>query len=297
MAIYSVTEALHTPRESGVNDKRERTYQRAFDVISTLRAERPDVVRLASGIPRVWDPYIDSSGTVDGYSWCRDVKVRQDSQDPYLWRVVATYSNQLNRPDIHQIESPLLRPAEIIWDSTHVMVPLERDIGGDAITNSAGERFDPPPEVEDGRLVLTIVRNQILFDARTILRYQWRVNSQPWYGLDAGTVRCTKISAVRRWENGILYWAVTYMFEIKEPKEYETAADTWAFKLLDRGFFVLDTTTSPPTPTLARDGRGNPYTSPVLLDGDGQRLPNGDPAVFISWFGYREADFNDLGLI
>lgn len=298
MAIILVQEALHTPRETAVNDQRERTYTRAFNVFSTTTVERPDVVRLASGIPRVWDPYVDSSGIVDPFSWCRDVRVRQDGVDPTTWRVTCSYSNKVERPDINQQENPLLRPAEISWDSTHVMIPLERDSGGDAITNSAGERFDPPPEIEDYRLTLTIVKNQPLFDARLILRYQGRVNSHPWYGLDAGTVRCTKIAGSRKFENGKLYWQNTYAFEIKEPKEYETSLDCWAFKLLDRGFFTLDESSSPAVLRVALDPTSlRPYSAPILLDGAGQRLPNGDPPVFISWFGYQEADFNLLGLV
>lgn len=292
MAIIAVQETF-TNRGSSFNDKRQRDYTRSFDVLSNLRDESQAVVRLASGIPRPWTPYITPQGDIDPGSYCTNVEVKQDTQDPFLWRAVAQYSSLITRPDIHSIENPLLRPWEVSWSSTNIMIPASRDREGNWVINSAGELFDPPPEEEEYRLVLTVTRNEVYFDPNTIRKYKGKVNSQPWIGIAKGQARMVDLSSTKKFEGGFWFWPTTYIWHIREPRPGFKPEEAWALNLLDRGFYELDDSL-PPKLKIATDVLGRPVTQPVLLDGSGHKLAKDADPVYLTFHIHGQADFNDL---
>lgn len=289
MPVVAVQETFLN-RTGAVNDKREREYSRTFDVLMSTRTSDPVEVLLAPSLPRVWNPYIGANGTADLGSWCKDIRARQDTLDPYLWRVEAKYNSRLERPDLNIIENPLLRPADLSWDHVYVMKPLERDRDGNAILNSSYERFDPPPETEDVRQVLTVVRNQATYNAQLYQTYANTVNEVDWMGFKAGTVRLMKLSAVRQFENGILFWRVTFEFHIRSGSIATNEADAWAIRILDRGYFKWDGFDR----ELIRSPTGSLITTPALLDGDGGVLEPGDDPVYLTFHYLPQQDFADI---
>lgn len=239
MAIIGFQE---TGRNRGAarNDQRDREYLRTFDLFSDRRDELQIVVIEYPFLPRVWSPYVTSFGEADTGSWCREVRVNQDTVDPTLWRAEARYSSRLERPDLAQIQNPLLRPPDVTDGGKEVMVPMEFDADGFAIINTAGDRFDPPPEEEDVRLVTTIVKNQASFDRLNVLLYRGAVNSQPFLGFPTGQVRCADIQSVLTWENGYYFYRVTYTFETRFPRYAgEEPGEVWMTRILNRGFNEL----------------------------------------------------------
>lgn len=282
---------------------RTRDYTRTFNVIVDSRLISPDLILFATpGVPRRWEPYVSAAGTVDAYSICKDVEAKQDTGDPYTWRIKASYSNAVQRPDINVVENPLLRPAEIEWDSVAVTRPAWTDRDGFAIYNSSYERFDPPLEYEEDRLQLTITRNQLAYDALGYLKFKNAVNKKAWFGFAPGRVRCMGIKAKRAFEAGFFHWPTTYTFQIRvqldedeqNPNDPEASKNAWAYKVVDRGYMVLDDDSEP---IHMRDRRtGQPLATPALLDGDGGRLPAGEEPVYLTIHLFPQRDFNALGL-
>ncbi len=185
------------------------------------------------------------------------------------------------------VENPLLRPAEFSWDSEEVMLPLTQDRAGNAVVNSAGFPFDPPLEYEAVRPVLTVVKNMPLaaINASFIQNRNNHLNSVDWMGFPAKTLKL-KVSARSAYENGIWYWATTYIFRVK--------IDGWnPVRVLDAGYEELD---PGGTWLTIRDENGAPVSRPWLLDGAGIALTPGDPEEYLEFTVYGEFDFAELGL-
>lgn len=300
-SVLSVTETFQARSMKAATD-RTRDYTRTFDVIVDERTISPDMILFAIGLPRRWDVYVSAAGTVDLYSICKEIEVKQDTLDPFTWRVTARYSNKVNRPDVNQVENPLLRPAEIEYDTEGVPRPAWFDRDGEPVQNSAYERFDPPLEYEEPRLLIRITKNYATYDALGYLRFHNTVNSQPWFGLPKGRVWCRRIKGRRQFESGIYYWPTSFEFlirvhldeqegDISDPVKSENA---WAERVLDRGYMELN---GDGDPVHMRDLRtGQPVGTPQLLNGVGGRLPIGDDPEFLTFHLKREANFNLLPL-
>lgn len=290
MAVLSFYETFDQ-RLGRINNRYEREYVRTFKVLCSARTDGPETIRFSRACPRPWSFYWSASGAADLGSWCKDLEFRQDALDPYTWHVRAVYSSVVERPDIHA-ENPLLRPAVVSWGHTSVMKPLEFDNVGQAITSSSKERFDPPPEIEDVRMTLRIQRNQIRYDALFYAGYLNSVNDDTWLTFPPGMVRCMGIEGTRQYESGILFWDVTFNFQIKagyDPEE--NGADAWAFRLLDRGFYSLDNAGKQ---VRLFDKLGQPLTTPALLDGAGAKLAVGADPKFRTYWGYKNKVFREL---
>lgn len=300
-SVLSVKETFQSRSMKAATD-RTRDYVRTYDVVVDERTVSPEMILFASGVPRRWDPYVAASGAVDLYSICKDIEVKQDAGDPYLFRVTARYSNKVERPDINQVENPLLRPAEIEYDDEGVMRPAWFDRDGEAVQNSAYERFDPPLEYEEPRLLIRITKNYATYDALEYLRFKNTVNSAPWFGLPRGRVWCRKIKGKRSFESGIFFWPTVFEFLVRvhldetvdDLSDPDVSKDAWAERVLDRGYMELN---GGGDPVHMRDLRtGAPVSTPQLLDGSGGRLATGDDPVFLKFHLKREIDFNLLPL-
>lgn len=184
------------------------------------------------------------------------------------------------------VENPILRPAVLRYGTVTRQVIAEWDAGAlNPVRNSAGSKFDPPLQVEEGGLTFTITRNQATFNRNDIPDYVKAINSTAFLGFEAKTVRLMDLSAERLNENGVFFWQVTYVFEVK--------SDGWnPVQVLDAGYeeWVVD------APRRILDKNGNPTSQPSLLDGNGLVLsdPQNDPPVLLSFNLYREVDFNDF---
>lgn len=304
MAIVSVTETF-TDRGGTLNDLRQRDYTRSFDVMTDVRETDPPVIRLATGIPRPWTPYINAAtGVADLGSWCKEVRVKQDTVNPYLWRVTCQYSSVMSRPDINLVENPLLRPSEISWDGDEISRPAYYDRDGEPIYNAVQERFDPPVEEVETRMKLTIARNQTTYDPVFYCPFFNSVNSKSWYGFNAGRVLCKRISGARSFENGVYYWRTTYEFLIRMRMDEvgtgvagdvindpDLAVKAWAHKVLNQGYYEIKSGKR----VRATDPLGQLSPTPVLLKADGTRLDiSVDDPVFLTFHVYPERDFTPL---
>lgn len=286
MAVTSFFE--HVDGRAGslrLDTRLERDYTRTFRAVCSLATDGPEVIRLHPQCPRIGSIYVSASGLVDAGAWCKEVRFALMPGDAYTWSVVAVYSTQIN---LQLQENPLLRPADISWDTEEVLVPAEQDAIGQQVGTTAGERFDPPVETEQLRLVLVIEKNLPSFDALVALSYTNTVNDRPFFGVGTGKVLLKKWKANRVFENGRIFWRHHFEFRMRggqnlnkytreSPEDneegdegyYTSGEDAWDTYVLNRGFYEIKGGKQ----VLIRDlATGQPTSVPLLLDADGVAL-------------------------
>lgn len=300
----------------------KRTYVRRFRVRMDRWSDGPLRVLTAPGIPRLGETYAPPDGTIDTGARCHSVDP-QDTDEPTVWTVTASYSNdpadigdmqkeaggapdpnnpQDNSGDQGQSGSgsqpndPLAKPAQIVWSVdryTKVAQFAIKDIDTGkqdaALASAAGEPFDPLPEVDAGRLTLTITRNEPSFSQVTSALFQDKVNSDTFAGFGAGKVKCNGITGQSAEESGFSYYVVTYSFSMRD--------DGWRLKLLNQGMYEF---AAGKRVRILDDKTKEPITSPVPLDANGAKLTvaavQAGSFTFKNYQVYDEREFSVLNL-
>ena len=283
-------------RNGDIDNKGTRTYTRVFRVVTDSNLDGPREVRQATGIPRVNDPYIVSTEQDLGAT-VTSVKPSQQSEHPRVWLVSVEYSTDTGTSSQQEAEEdPLDRPAVIEWTFARFQIPAEFDTDGGAILNSAKERFDPPPMIDDSRPVLRITKNQSSFDPALAVSFQDAVNSDAFFGGNPGQVKVMAISSRNAFDAGTQFFEVQYEFMMRR--------EGWALRVLDQGFKELiggeqihmsePIMDAAPTPNPKGTVK---ITSPALLDGSGRKLdpPTATPH-FLDYDVYQTKTFATLNL-
>lgn len=205
--IVSVTET--TDRGSDFSDDLVRDYTRTFRVQTTSPLVGAISVKNAPGIPAMYSSYIFGTD-LDRFAFVVNVATKQDQDMPTFWLVTCKYSSKQDKPQIQQNENPLLRAPDVQWIGAEYTRPFVRDHKGRAVVSSAGNTFDPSPETEDSRPVLTITRNEAQYNAGLALRYKDATNSDTFKGAQPNCAKIKFIPGVQQYENGIIFFKVTY---------------------------------------------------------------------------------------
>jgi len=307
-----------------------KTDVRVFDVLFTpgetpsqrrvlaLSAEDPHRSGEHYRIPQYWEQH-----PADPWMFVNNIHSEQ-SNGPHRYRVTVNYTS---------IGNPLELPMEIEWFHTVQNEPFDRDREGNAITNSAGESFDPTLTKDVYDLGLRIKRNEQLFNELVATKYIGAVNSDDFtVPVDLlgttrvyrpGIVKCSLFKGVPKRAAGLFYHEVQREFlfrlgeiEETEPGVWETSGLGHKKRVLDQGFRVLKKEsgiwTGEYEPIL--DKEGNPVREPQLLDGHGEQLKeeadpgegldkDGNPTnlnrfkgVFLVWDVDKKLPFNNLML-
>lgn len=242
-------------------------------------------------------PYVSPHPTLNGH-YCRSVKVRQASGAPRQWTIDAEYSSAPTK-DGENEENPLLRPAKIQWRTNQYRQAIDKDITGKAILNSAGDYFDPPVEVDRSRWTASVSKNVATVPGY-LLDYADAINNNSFFisglSVEQYTAKVQDISISElKIEGDVLYYEFSYSLEFRREK--------WQpFEVLDQGMRhkVLLTeggqTVSHLEHILDAGKPRRPVSSPVLLDGQGQKLNNPNPsnAFFQKFTVYYARSFSVL---
>lgn len=265
-----------------------RRYVRRFRVLTNWPYDGPNTVKAALGI-RYGDRYqgLGLSGLEqDRYSYCTSIDAEQEDGDGLAWIVSVTYDwfdalTAGGGPD----NNPLLVPCEIVWGYRSQERAIQADADGNAITNTAGDPFDPPLVVEDPRPVLTIVRNEATHDVVRAYNYRSAVNSDSFGPWGPRTARVIQISGRPAFHYQIgWYWIITYEFEFN-PSGYR--------------FRVLNLGTRKKSQALAHKDslvpiiiNGFPVTQPMMLTPAGYLAKPTDDPYFVDVKAYQELPFD-----
>lgn len=254
MAVVKV--AMRPGRTFQLDNKINRKYSVPFHVIVDNKLDGPGLIRVHPNIPKIGQVYRFGSD-YDPLAYCQGVELTQGSY-PYRWEGVANYDTQIEFAP-NQNENPLLRPAIKSWDFQEIERALVYDVFGNAIHNSAKDRFDPSPTNTVAMPTLTIVRNELTYSSSLANTYFNSVNSDQFIlGILPRQARIHHITGREMFDTGIRFWEVTYVINFLQ--------ETFDRFLLDAGY---------------RDVRGHAFRDPLdatplgypsLLNGKGYSI-------------------------
>ena len=264
---------------SATNAKGVRSYVRVFKLETSAEAEDAYAVGSHASLPKIGSTHPSDAG-----AWCSNITVQNNN--PYKgWIVTCEYSSEYELNT-----TPTSDPAVISWGSEQFQKVAAFDKDGYAITNSAGDFFDPPAMMDDSRRVVTVQKNLAAVPS-WILDYQDAVNSDAFtisgisIAIGVAKMQSVAVGPVEK-RNAVSFYPVTFTICLQR--------DGWALKILDAGFAkkaagersraTLDDYTDP--------------VQPVLLNGSGGVLANPTPstAVFRTFNIYKTRAFSTLPL-
>jgi len=253
------------------------------------------VIMAWPGLPQVGDLYVTDEDTI-GDLRVKRRRVRPSDDSDLLWEMEVEYSSK-TKENNEEEEEPLDKKPEVEFDFETYQTTAEGallDSAADdddgaavdsqfawtkALTNSANEPFDPQPEVDQVRPVLTVTYNEAFLNIRPLMFFANRVNSVAWLGCPPRTWKMggPRIHRVQDAEQS--YWTVSLTFTFNKQ--------TWDLQILNQGTYSIDGA-GDKQPFV--DAEGNRIVG--LLDADGAELATDADATFERYRVYREGDFN-----
>jgi len=248
-----------------------RKFDVHFENDSSVPASRPLIALDQDDIPQLWDVHPYNSWL---YVSNRTVEIRSST----LFYITVNYS---------LMENPLAQPAEFSWSHVDNEEPIDRDIYGNPITNSAGELPDPPITETFHDTLLRVTRNEANFFPVIADGYKNSVNSNTFLGFPPGTVKCTVFEGEITRAATLTYYIVRYEFQIR-TKFLNSATECWKKRFMDAGFREKVGTEY----EVIKDKDGVPLSEPSLLDGSGKKLAAGATPVFLEFETKQPMDFS-----
>lgn len=286
----AITEVKLIDRE-GDADGSSRTATDTYRVLVDAVSDMNDIRAASDGtttIPLRGEAYSAS----DPKLRVRKVTPRLERPPEYRsWIVTVEYTTG-DVVDENSAENPLDARPVVQWSDNATSEPWFEDIYDQAITNSAGEVFDPPIQKDIYDATVTITRNVLLYDEVTAEAYRGRVNNASFAirgassNIAAFKAKIVSYTGQEQVSGDFNYWTETIVIA--------TRRDGWKRRLLDHGYSTRDPITG--DKTLVKDVEGLPLNEPILLNGSGQKLPVNTPAVFLVKELDDYADFNNLNL-
>lgn len=217
------------------------------------------------------------------------------------WIVTISFQSRPRRQkpqEVSEFSSPLNQPPQIRGEFTDQNIVVEKDLDGEAILNSAGERL-PTIEIPAPLFRLQITINKAELDIPQSRQYAKRSqNSDEFWGAEAGTVLCAGVKfAIEFWGIGVAYYPHTYDFLFLDPDDNRP---DWQLHILDAGpRYWSGGGIGQGKLVTFRDDEGSPHADGIgLLDGAGGALiPGGlqEPET-LEFRVMRELPFGALGV-
>lgn len=278
MAAQTFTVTEIWGRSGSRTYKWEHIYKRKFRIVSNQQIGPATAIEALISYAGVNLGVEYNNGVEsDAFSWCRNISCEEENRDGLSYILTCEYGpfDLVRNP-----ENPLDKPIDLEWDDVVFQAPVDEDIDGNAIVNSAGDPFDPPLMRDQSREVLTITWNQATFDQAWAKSLRDHINTDSFMGSDPYTVKVKGIKGKLEY-NAIAgyFWKVQYVFEFKES--------TWIESILDAGMRQLDPTTGV-LDVISIEG--TPATTPVPLL-DGAPLPDGEDPSYLDFHIYQEISF------
>jgi hypothetical protein len=272
---------------SGGTDSRTQTR------VLTVLCDRPMTttqIAFSPGIPRWGEAHPE-----DG--WLRAQIPGIKPLAPWYFEVTITYVI----PGGSQGEdNPLNIPPDRRWGFVECTEPIDEDLDGKPIVNSAGDTFDPPPTDDFYDPLYTITRNEAAFGPAVALMYNDAINADPFMGAPAGSA-WLRVESEEVQTKKLVYWRTIYSVQFR-VNERDKAG--WKLRMLNQGYNSKFQTGSNDTEVRpVMDKKTNtPISHPVLLDAKGQRilpeqLAGGTKAVWLMFKRKRAVPFGPLHLV
>ena len=257
------------------------TYQRQWEVRTTDKNDRENIVSTAPGLPAYGELH-PAPIAVD--AWAKTIAYAPVTGSAIAWIVTVTYTSEreLN-------ENPTTDEVLISWSSEIYPELVNIDRNGAAIVNSAGDYFIDPVPTRDGIHLIAKIRANVGAVPSWLINYQNAVNNDEitigGLLIGVGLARVQRIEVGERQKRGnVTFYPLSFEVHIHK--------DGWRLRPLDAGFRKLDGTKR----VQIGDKLGSEPTTPVPLNGGGQPLEDPGPttAVFGNFKIYDELDLTAL---
>jgi len=209
---------------------------------------------------------------------------------PLTWDIVSNYDSQIALADGSDAD-PLDMAATIRIESVKWEGEIDEDINGTAIATVLGEPiYGVTKTFAD--LAISITKNVLTFAPLNVMIYADTVNSAPFLGFAAGTLKLDAVSAETVEGDSIDYWRATATVTARRIVQQSSAARAWWKRVRHEGF--KEKPLSGNEIVNAIDSNGDPVSRPVLLDADGRRVTDSANAHWLEFQVYQTSDFNNL---
>lgn len=295
MAVVSYEDI--TPPGMSVQQDWVRGFKRTLRVLTDNATDGPITVRayLADHDINIGKTYGYESESDIG-AVVNSLELNPDD-DGLGWTVTVNYGAWPRFGEVS--EDPLDQPPEIDVSFREFESPVERDVDGNAILNSAADPYNPTLSRDDSRLVVTVVRNEPAQNLPRAAAIRNTVNQYAFMGFEPRMVKAAAPKATLMWHPNVygnFYWKLTYTFEVNDQviKDVDdnVVAQGWDAYVLDAGFNELDVDGNRVPITLS----GEQPSEPVPLDGNGAKLASDADPVFLAYKVYPEYDYSFLDL-
>lgn len=245
---------------------------------------------------------IGDAHPLDPFVFLSDLTADVTAASRIVWRVTGTYNESVGGL-LQNASTPLDEPTLISWASNTYIEPVIKNTAGNAVTNSAGQAFDPPLTQERVTLIATITYNSETYDPLLPMQYQGKIN-------DASTIigtltvpermaKIIELSGTAQVFEDISYFKITIKVEIN-PKislgsTGAVVAQGWDTEVLDQGLNELLPGPPEKLTEISLDD-GSQVTEPVGLNGAGRKLAAGLDPVYLIYLTYEQVDFTPLNL-
>lgn len=314
MSVLVVTPGSATSIWQGELDERgQRRYVVSHVVVTDDAKDGVQVVGDAPGVPTLYAPY-QYGNDVDLGSTLKAIRPRRMDGTQTAWQVDLEYDSTLGHPDTGQ-RDPTMRRRKKQWSATSYEVPLEVDLFGNPIINTANDEFDPPPMRVRRGLRLVYTKN-VATESEVGFHYSFIdcVNEDTFQGFVPRTACMVDFAADEQFDNNQLYWEMTMVFEFRTmipnpiTKIHEVDANgvvnlqpgpyfPWNKTILNNGLHRLGADGK--LHACFDDDKGK-ARQPVRLELNGSQMPSNRPrsdAIFLSWQVSEQKSFAALGVI
>jgi hypothetical protein len=269
---------------------------RVFTAVADQAGYRTIDALLAPGVPRKNDPYPTNFAL-------RARRFSVVNEGPLYFIITVSYTANVSDPN-DESQNPLALPAEVEFTDVTQEVEIDEALEVNPPRPLVGDGY--PIETINGEpirgvtqpftdLAFTIQRNLPTFDPSSISEYTNKVNSTPFLGCPAGTVRIMGIKASSVFSEGFAYWNVSITFQVRRGRGPVPDERAWWFRTAHQGYKVRVSNNAPIT--IAKTSDNQTVTQPVMIDlVTGVQLPEGTGA-FIEFRVFDEIDFNQLSLL
>lgn len=158
------------------------------------------------------------------------------------------------------------------------------DVAGRRNVNTLGDWFADPLLLKEATVNFNFTFQTKSNPLPITQKYNDTVNSAPLWGLPAGTVRATNISASCQLLSTGNQWSVNYTLAYRP--------NGWTERRANAGYYYMLNG----SPTVAMNADGSPKNEPVLLDANGGLLAATAEPYFIEFQTFQTQDLNELNL-
>lgn len=302
---------VELPPTGSIDEQGYRTYRRTWMVSCSDPTMGPrgvaEFVGLnATGIPPgLYAQYQVNSWEIDLWARCKGQQAQpRNANDPYNWTFTADYDSKPfdfgtgstdlsagTSPTAQSSTDPTLLPIMVksVTIETDIALTTDYSTPSKKVQASNGQAFSPAVTVKRYTPGVQITTYTAFAPWANKVRYTGAVNNDTFLGFAPNTLLCSDYSIQSVFQQNQYYYQIDITFLIADP---ESGDPDWDLRVLDCGTYERIGPSKPNEKI--KDSQGNFVTDPVCLDGNGKKLPLGDPLVYLLFRGHKFRAFSGI---